>query len=52
MYIARGADCGSTIVAIDGTMPDNVVGSCADEKLEPDQEAPLAPAAISTQPVL
>ncbi|KAG8408308.1 hypothetical protein J3459_017913 [Metarhizium acridum] len=28
MYVARGADCGSSLVAIDGKMPDNVVGKC------------------------
>ncbi|KAM3523871.1 hypothetical protein NHJ13051_004848 [Beauveria bassiana] len=32
MYIARGADCGTTVVAIDGKMPtDAVKGKCSEE---------------------
>lgn len=32
MYVARGADCGSSLVAIDGNMPTDVVlGKCPEE---------------------
>ncbi|EFY97922.1 peptidase A1family protein [Metarhizium robertsii] len=46
MYVARGADCGSTVVAIDGTMPDNVTGKCAREEPEADQPPPAAPGSV------
>lgn len=46
MYVARGADCGSTVVAIDGTIPDNVTGKCAREEPEADQPPPAAPGSV------
>lgn len=50
IYIARGADCGSSLVAIDGNMPaDVVVGKCKEEA--PDFDAP-ADKAPSTVPAL
>ncbi|EFY96981.1 peptidase A1family protein [Metarhizium robertsii] len=39
VYVARGADCGSNLVAIDGKMPDDaVIGECKEEA--PDSNAP------------
>ncbi|KJK76295.1 hypothetical protein H634G_08355 [Metarhizium anisopliae BRIP 53293] len=50
VYVARGADCGSNLVAIDGKMPDNaVIGECKEEapvSNAPTDEPP------NTQPVL
>lgn len=37
MHVARGADCGSSLIAIEGKMPDDVVGKC-------NAEAPNSPA--------
>lgn len=45
MYVARGADCGSSLVAIEGKMPDGVVGMCNTEAPDspPEDEQPLGP---------
>jgi hypothetical protein len=45
IFVARGADCGSNLVAIDGAMPEGVVGQCDAETPEvdpPAEDAPLA----------
>jgi hypothetical protein len=39
--IARGADCGSNIVAIDGVLPANIRGSCEEKPPKTDSPAPI-----------
>lgn len=47
MYVARGADCGSSVVAIDGAMPDGITGTCQREEAEAVEVPPKAPGATT-----
>ncbi|KAK2616789.1 hypothetical protein QQS21_000166 [Conoideocrella luteorostrata] len=43
LHIARGADCGSTVVAMGDTIPEDVVGKCEQGTPEIDPQAEMAP---------
>lgn len=43
IYVARGADCGSNLVPINGTMSDGVIGKC-------DWETPTVDAPVDQAP--
>ncbi|KAK2593675.1 hypothetical protein QQS21_008618 [Conoideocrella luteorostrata] len=48
VYVARGADCGSTMVAMDETIPKDLMGKCKEEIPELDPPAEKAAGYISS----
>lgn len=55
LHIARGADCGSTMMPINGPLSDEIVGKCEDADMEKDLAAQHAPESSSpprTEPKL
>ncbi|KAK2598056.1 hypothetical protein QQS21_005833 [Conoideocrella luteorostrata] len=45
LFVAKGADCGSNLVAIDSNIPTDAIGKCSEEVLEIDPPVDQAPGA-------